>query len=173
MTSVSSIIKIVEAGIPAGQMRYVRKKIPYYEQNRERGALFVRKGFDAWDFYVKWRPVLFVASLATMAASSYAWFKRNTKSVEANAVYPGSFTLAAVSAYLTRPRGIEQWFDPAAQPTDAQDQEPLTAWVDEEVAKLKAQDPDFADAALTRLVNTPAVKPTWRMAPRFAKELLI
>lgn len=151
-------------------IRRLRTGIPGYEQNRERTAVVVQKGFDAHDRYQKARPFIFAGSLATLVASGALWYTRR-RSVEAHMVYPVMFAVSGATAYLTRPRKPAPCPPPGA-PAEEGDGS-FMAYLDKEVAKAKAKDPRFADKVFTRLSKTCAVRDTWNGSPDYVKAMVV
>jgi hypothetical protein len=156
----------------ANVTRSLRKSIPYYEQNRDRTAVVLQKGFDAYDRYLVLQPWIFGASLIGLAASSWLWYKRRNVR-EAHAVYPVTTVACAATAWLTRPRIVPEQAVAEAAATGAPAPSPVIVYLDTEVAKAKRKDPYFADKVFQRLVSTPAVQPTWQGTPSYLQALVI
>lgn len=151
-------------------IRRLRTGIPGYEQNRERAAVVVQKGFLTHDRYQKARPFIFAASLASAVASGALWYRRR-RHAEAHMVYPAMFALSAATAYLTRPRE-DAPCPPPGEPAEAGDSAFLV-YLDKEVAKAKAKDPRFADKVFQRLSRTCAVRSTWEGSPDYVKAMVV
>jgi len=136
-----------------------------YLTNRDRAGAVLHDGLSAYDTYQRFRPALFMLSLAGMAASAYGFWKRKKQGTEAMALYGASFVVSAVGAYVTRPSlGAPATSEaPPGSPADSAPAKPgaLMGYIDKRVAALKAEDPDFTDKAVDRLVAFPSIKPSW------------
>lgn len=131
----------------------------YYATNRDRAAVLLHDGFNAWDVYTEIRPALFVLSLMGMVGSAWVGYNRRHTGWESKALYTTAFCASAGMAWFTRP-GI---FGGAATATEAEQAAGggMVGYLDERADTLRAQDPFFADKAFKRLVQSPGVAPTW------------
>jgi hypothetical protein len=157
--------------IPPDTVRAVAQSSPAYTVNRDRAAVVVHDGFSVWDTYVSIRPALFALSLIGMATSGYIGWKRRKLSWEAKAFYGSAFVGSAVAAYITSPWafGGAATASPAEQAAGGG----MVGWLDSKAAKLRMEDPRFADRAFQRLVNSPGVKPTWDTVDPLVKALIV
>lgn len=153
-------------------IRTIRTAVPGYEQNRERGAVIIKKAFAAHDVYVKAQPFIFGASLLGAIAAGYAW-QRRRRHAEAHVLYPGLLVALGGVAWLTRPRGTADGCPPPGTPAESGEASPFLVYLDKEVAREKAQDRRFADKVYQRLVGTCAARDMWSQTPPYLKAVLI
>lgn len=127
----------------------------HYTVNRERAAAALHDSFATWDTYQEMRPGLFVLGLIGMAGSAWVGYNRKHAGWESKAFYGTTFLASAALAWVTRPSA----FYGAASATD--EGAGMVGYLDKRADELRAEDPNFADRAFERLVNSPGVKPTW------------
>jgi hypothetical protein len=146
--------------VPPSSVRALARSNPYYAVNRDRAAVVLHDGFSTWDTYVQIRPALFIVSLMGMAGSAWVGVNRRDNGWESNALYSGAFLLSTVTAWITRPGA----FGGAASASDdeAAAGRGMVGYLDERAGELRMRDPNFADNAFQRLVNSPGVAPTWQ-----------
>jgi hypothetical protein len=154
-------------------IRRLRREIPGFEDNRERMAVVVQKGFDASDRYQKLRPWIFAGSLIGAATSGWAWWKRRAVK-EAHPLY-GTLTVGfSALAYLTRP-GSPLVTEPGAPATPGGEPapSPFLAYLDAERARMRQTDPRWADKVYDRLTRTDMLRPTWNSTPAYVQAILV
>ncbi len=152
MTSIASFI-------PPDSIRALARSNEYYNTNRDRAAAALHDGFAVWDTYVELRPALFIVSLMGMVGSAWVGYNRKHTGWESKALYVSAFCASAGLAWMTRPGA----FGGAASASDAEAAAGggMVGYLDQRAAEIREQDPNFADEAITRLINSPGVKPTW------------
>lgn len=156
-----SALDIISRMVNPSDVRNILRSTPSYVTNRDRAGAVIQKGLDAYDGYQKAKPYLFWGSLVGAIAAAYYFEKRGRRpdNREAMVLYGASFAVCAATAIITRP-------GKGAVPADATPEEieaasgdsALIGWVDTKVEELRAQDPNFADKAINRLVGMPGIK---------------
>lgn len=144
-------------------MRAVLRQTPEYVINRNRAGAILHDGFAAYDTYQAMKPALFIGSLVGAATSGWAFEKRGRKprNTEAMVMYGAVFALCTTIAWFTRPTGDAVPED--APPNTPPSQEGATInWLDRRVSALSDNDPGFADAAFSRLVQMPGINTTFQ-----------
>lgn len=161
-----SALDTVARFVSPEDMRAVLRTSPDYTRNRDRVGALVQDGLAAYDTYRKFRPYLFWGSLAGLVASGVYFEKRGRRpdNREAMVLYGTSFALCAAVAWFTRPSSaaVPTDADPGTQPSE---DGALVKWIDGRVETFKAQDPQFADKALGRLVGMPGIKNSFQKMP--------
>lgn len=140
--------------IPPDMLRNFLRAQPAYNEQRERAAVVLDQGFAAYDAWQGIKPTLFVGGLIGMAASAYAMHKRKGRGHETWVLYGATFLASAAAAWVARPGT-----SPTAPPgVDGADGFNVVSAIDARRAKLKAQNPAFADQVFNRLAALPGVQ---------------
>lgn len=123
--------------------------------NRARAAVMVDMGYGALDAYTENRSLLFILGLIGSCASGYMLYKR--KGAEARALYSISLVASAGLAWFTRPDALRS-APPAPAPGEPEPATPAEsttrrslAWLDQKAADNTAEDPNWENAAWSRL----------------------
>lgn len=168
-------MSFIDQMVSPSDMHNILRGQEAYTVNRERAAAALHDGFAVYDAYDRAKPFLFVAALAGMAASAYAWRKRKDKRPESTVLYALTFAMSAATAVITRPT-IGAAADPNADASASSgpSQPPwMVQHLDKRVAELKTFDPDFADKEFQRLVQVPGIKGGWDSLPPLAKAIVL
>lgn len=161
---------------PSAVCSYLKVSEPY-QQQRDRAAILAHKGFAYWDKYQELRPHLFIGSLLFTAAAGSMWYfrgfqrvkKGNQRIAEAHAIYPLLAALGLAAAYVTRPEGVLPSREPRITDKSGTG---FTSWLDGMVEQERSKNPRFADKAIKRLVDAPAVQHMWGQVPAHAQALI-
>jgi hypothetical protein len=150
--------------VPADALKKQLSQIPAYRSNRERAAVVLGQGLDAYEAYTRLRPWVFGASVAGAITCAYMLWWRRRHGVEAKVLYGGGFAVCAVAAWLTRP--------PAAAPAAAAASTPedragagVVAAIDARRAENAKKDPQWADKVMARVAALPGVREEVAAAP--------
>lgn len=148
-----------------------------YQRQRDRVAAVVHEGFAYYDKYQKARPYLFYGGAALSVGSAFMWYwrgvrkgKRGHRIAEAHALYPLLMGLGIASMWAGRPetpgkpRPTDRVVGPDGQPTESGG---FVGWVDQRVADLRKEDPQFANGVFDRL--TESVPGVWKETPEIAR----
>ncbi len=123
---------------------------PVMQQAKARVGVIAHDGYAALDTYRAAQPYLFVGGLCGLAASIYALTKRRHVG-EAWALYSALAVGSAAVAWITRPgttaAAVAAQTGPNAPPGG------LMVTLDSRAQSLAAQDPQFAQKALGRLLT--------------------
>ncbi len=149
--------------IPAEMVKTYLQGQPAYVTNRERAATVLDAGFRTADAYAKAKPFLFVGGLVGMAVSATALTKRRARGAETWVLWTTAFVTSAATAWVTRPTGAAK--APAGSSAQTQSAFNVVGVIDARRAKLKAQDPNFADKVFARFDALPSVKATLDQNP--------
>lgn len=156
-----SALDIISRMVNPSDVRNILRNTPSYVTNRDRAGAVIQKGLDAYDGYQKAKPYLFWGSLVGAIAAAYYFEKRGRRpdNREAMVLYGVSFAACAATAIITRPgTGALPANATPEEIAAAQGDSALIGWVDTKVRELRAQDREFADKAIGRLVKMPGVR---------------
>lgn len=150
LTSIGSI------PIAPETLRMYLRAQPVYNDNRERAAVVLGQGFDAYDTYVAWKTPIFILALANAAFSGWMLWKRKAHGSEAVALWSANFVASAGVAYVTRPATIAK--PPAGLTSQETSDFNVVATIDAKRAKMRSDDPGFADKVFSRLAAMPGIR---------------
>ncbi len=143
-----------------------------YSQNRDRAGAVLHDGFAAYDAYLSVRPLLFAVALAGMVGSGYGFWKRGKRGVETKLFYAATFAASAAAAYVTRGAVTGDAPPDTAAVGPAQDSA-IVRYIDGRAATLRAEDPNFANEAIGRLVQTPMFSGMWNSADPLVRAAIL
>jgi hypothetical protein len=150
--------------VPADALKRQLSQIPAYRENRERAAVVLGQGLDAYELYARARPWVFGASVAGAITCGYMLWRRRKLGVEAKVLYGGGFAVCLASAWLTRPVAAPPAAAAAATPEDRAGAGVVAA-IDAKRAEYARKDPSWADKVMTRVAALPGVREQVAAAP--------
>lgn len=130
---------------------------PLVTVNRARAGALVDYGYDQFDRWERWRPIVFAASLA-LAGISGAMLYRRWRVPEAAVVYTTSTLMNLGIAWFTRPDALRPppAPTPPLAPGEAPPPEPLQqvlGWLDRRVERLNGTEPGWESRTWERLAQ--------------------
>jgi len=156
-----SALDIISRMVSPSDVRNILRSTPSYVTNRDRAGAVIQTGLDAYASYQKAKPYLFWGSLVGAITSAYFFEKRGRRpdNREAMVLYGVSFAACAATAFITRPSKAVVPVDATPEEVEAaKGDSAMIGWVDTKVDELRAQNPNFADDAINRLVRMPGIK---------------
>lgn len=151
------------AADPSAMMKTYLQGQPAFQVNRERAATVLDAGFRTADTYAKAKPFLFVGGLIGMVVSAVALAKRRARGTETVALWSATFVASAATAWVTRP--VLAAKAPPGASAQTQNTFSVLGVIDARRAKLKAQDPNFADKVFARFDGLPVMAEQIRQNP--------
>jgi hypothetical protein len=138
-------------------------QIPAYRTNRERAAVVLKQGLDAYEIYVRARPWAFAASLVSAAVCGAALWHRRRAGREAQTLYTVGLIGSLAVAWFTRPPP-ETAAVKAAKPEEKAGAG-IIAMIDAKRAAFTEKDPTWADQTMARVAGLPGVREQIDEAP--------
>jgi uncharacterized membrane protein len=155
-----SALDTLTSYVPPDTVRSALRQQPEYVINRNRAAAVVQTGFSYYDTYKKFQPAIFGGACVGAILSALALYKRRKIAPEAKILYTSSCLVCTAVAWFTRPDALRAGSGvPADAPagTEKSTDSNLVTWVDQKVEQLSAENPNFADVTIKRLVSMPGI----------------
>lgn len=171
-----SALDLLTSVVSPDEVRGALQAIPAYEVNRNRLGAAVHDGLAYYDTYQQVKPGIFVAACLGFLYSAYKFETRGRRQKHPEAMWLwGTIGVSCAGiAWVTRPDiGTPATVtDPTTGATTAAPSG-LVAYLDDRAAALQAQDPNFADTALSELVAMPGIAEEFQALPPVIQAVVV